>query len=52
ALGGSTGSSVTKQTTYLVVGADPGGSKLTRAQTLGTKQLTEEEFFQRLEQKA
>ena len=49
-LGGSTGSDVTKKTTYLVVGADP-GSKLTRAQALGTKQLTEEGLLKLLEQK-
>jgi len=46
-LGGSTGSSVTRETTYLVVGADP-GSKLARAQALGTKQLTEAEFLRLL----
>jgi DNA ligase (NAD+) len=51
ALGGSTGSSVTKKTTYLVVGADP-GSKLAHAQELGTKLLTEEELFRLLGQKA
>jgi len=49
ALGGSTGSSVTKKTTYLVVGTEP-GSKLARAQALGTKQLTEEEFLRLLRQ--
>ncbi len=44
-LGGTTKDNVTRQTTYVVVGADPGGSKLTRALSLGTKQLTEEEFL-------
>ena len=51
ALGGITGSNVTRKTTYLVVGADP-GSKLDRALALSTKQLTEEEFLHLLEQKA
>jgi len=49
ALGGSTGSSVTRKTTYLVVGVEP-GSKLAHAQALGTKQLTEEEFIRLLRQ--
>ena len=52
ALGGTTKDNVTKQTTYLVVGNDPGGSKLGYAQALGTKQLTEEKFLRLLEQKA
>ena len=52
ALGGTTKDNVTKQTAYLVVGSDPGGSKLGHAQALGTKQLTEEEFLRLLEQKA
>jgi DNA ligase (NAD+) len=44
ALGGTAKSDVTHKTTYLVVGAEP-GSKLARAQALGIKQLTEEEFL-------
>ncbi|MFC2006786.1 NAD-dependent DNA ligase LigA [Chloroflexota bacterium] len=47
ALGGIAKSDITQMTTYLVVGADP-GSKLARAQVLGTKQLTEEEFLRLL----
>lgn len=43
-LGGTVKDNVTRNTTYLVVGADA-GAKLARAQSLGTKQLTEEEFL-------
>jgi DNA ligase (NAD+) len=43
-LGGSTGSIVTKKTTYLVVGTDA-GAKLDKARALGTPQLSEEEFL-------
>lgn len=51
ALGGTAKNDITKKTTYLVVGAEP-GSKLVRAQALGTKQLTEEELLKLLEEKA
>jgi DNA ligase (NAD+) len=48
-LGGTASSNVSKKTTYLVVGADP-GSKMARAQELGTKQLNEKEFLNLLKQ--
>ena len=44
ALGATIGSSVTKRTTDLVAGADP-GSKLARAEKLGTRILNEQEFL-------
>ena len=50
--GGTAKDNVTRNTDYLVVGTDPGGSKLARAQALGTKQLTEEELLRLLRQKA
>ncbi|MBI4300109.1 MAG: NAD-dependent DNA ligase LigA, partial [Chloroflexi bacterium] len=48
-LGGKAGDTVTRRTTCLVVGEDP-GSKLARAQQLGTKQLTEVEFLRLIEE--
>ena len=51
ALGGTAKSDVTRKTTYLVAGAEP-GSKLARAQALGIKQLNEEEFLRILNKKA
>jgi DNA ligase (NAD+) len=47
ALGGKATSAVTKKTSYVVVGADP-GSKLAKVQKLGTKTLSEAEFLELL----
>jgi DNA ligase (NAD+) len=47
ALGGKAGSDVTKKTSYVVVGADP-GFKLAKAEKLGTKTLSEAEFLELL----
>ncbi|HUV53269.1 MAG TPA: BRCT domain-containing protein, partial [Dehalococcoidia bacterium] len=49
-LGGVVGSSVSKKTTHLVVGEDP-GSKLDRARQLDTKILDEKQFLKMLEEK-
>jgi len=43
ALGGKAGSDVTKKTSYVVVGTDP-GSKLVKAQKLGIKTMNETKF--------
>ncbi|MCS7206992.1 MAG: NAD-dependent DNA ligase LigA [Dehalococcoidia bacterium] len=45
ALGGIPTDTVTRKTTYLVVGADPGETKMTQARKFGTTLLTEEEFL-------
>jgi DNA ligase (NAD+) len=49
ALGGKVSSDVTRKTSYVVVGADP-GSKLAKAQKLGIKTLSEAEFLELLNQ--
>jgi len=51
ALGGTAKDNVTKKTSYLVVGADPGGSKMTKAQELGTRQINEKGLLRLLEEK-
>ena len=48
-LGVTPASSVTKKTDYVIVG-EKAGSKLTKAQQLGIKTLSEEEFEAMLEQ--
>ncbi|MDB5176296.1 MAG: ligase [Candidatus Saccharibacteria bacterium] len=45
-LGGTFQSSLGKDTTYLVVGANVGASKLAKAQKYGTKQLSEAELME------
>ncbi|MFZ8825343.1 MAG: NAD-dependent DNA ligase LigA [Candidatus Caldipriscus sp.] len=48
-LGGQTADTVSKRVHYLVVGKDP-GSKLQKAQKLGIKILSEEEFLKMMEE--
>lgn len=49
ALGGTFQSSVGKDTTYLVVGANVGASKLKKAEKFGTKQISETDLIKLLE---
>ena len=51
ALGGSASSNVTRKTSYLVVGADP-GSKVDKAKRLGTDILDEDELLKLLDEQA
>ena len=50
-LGGTIKDNVTKNTSYLVVGEDPGENKLIRARALGTEQINEEKLLAILGQK-
>jgi DNA ligase (NAD+) len=50
-LGGTFQSSVGVVTTYLVVGANVGASKLTKANKLGIKQINESDFLKKLDEK-
>jgi DNA ligase (NAD+) len=52
ALGGTAKDNVTKKTNYLVVGADPGGNKLAKANELGTEQIDEKKLLHLLQRKA
>ena len=45
ALGAKVGNSVSSKTTGIVVGEDPGKSKLTKAEKLGTPQLSEQDLL-------
>jgi DNA ligase (NAD+) len=51
AMGGTAKDNVTRKTTYLVVGEDPGENKVARARTIGIPQINEEQFLALLEQK-
>ncbi len=51
ALGGTAKGNLTQNTTYLVIGEDPGANKLTQAEKRGTQKITEEELLRLLEGK-
>jgi DNA ligase (NAD+) len=46
--GGKVTGSVSKKTHFIVVGADPGGSKFSKAQELGTEQIDEARLLELL----
>jgi DNA ligase (NAD+) len=50
ALGGKLQNTVTKDTDYLVIGDDPGGSKVKQAEKYGTEQIDEERLLKLLGQ--
>ena len=49
-LGGHAASSISRSTDYLVAGEDP-GSKLQKAEALGVKKISYEEFLKVIEKK-
>ena len=51
-LGGKVTTSVSKNTKYLVVGEEAGQSKLSKASTLQTPQLTEDQFLDLIREKS
>ena len=51
-LGGKVTTSLSKNTKYLVVGSEAGESKMTKAKTLGTPTLTEDEFLNLIREKS
>ena len=51
-MGANPGDSVTHDTDYLIVGADPGGRKVAKALQYGTSIIYEREFAEMLENQA
>jgi DNA ligase (NAD+) len=47
--GGKVTNSISKKTDFLVVGADPGGSKFNKAQEIGTEQIDEDRLVELLQ---
>ncbi len=47
--GANVSESISKHTSYLVVGQDPGSTKLRKANSIGIKTITEEEFLKMIE---